>query len=224
MRLKIYWKYFKYVMEHKKNVFLECWFDGGVSLHAFTHDLSKFSPKEFFAYANWFHSRCGVKYKLGQNLCEYDDSTHIDLKRDFEKAWQHHKDHNKHHWNYWNERQCDMPNRYVNQMIIDWKAMGRKFGDTAQEFYLKNFDNIKLTSGVRLSVEHKLGLYFHRCCECDSVYWMNCKEIIKDTIDHKEKYPERHCGKLTLEWINIIKDKYNVDMLEIFGYDENDIR
>ena len=37
-----------------------------------------------------------------------------------------------------------MPKRYVRQMIADWKAMGRWFGDTPQEYYEKTKANMKL--------------------------------------------------------------------------------
>jgi len=236
---KHYWEYFKYIMEHKKNVFKVAWKEK-MYMHAFTHDLSKFHPKEFFAYADWFYGALGVRIKgksdkdiinmggrrykaiiekLGLNGgFDYIKEEHNELKLDFDKAWQHHKDKNPHHWNHWHECQADMPNKYVSQMLIDWKAMGLKFGDTAQEFYLKNFDKIKLTSGVRLSLEHKLGLTFHRCCECDEVYWMNCKEIIEDTIKYKSEHFDTYCDKLTLEWINRINNKYSVNMLKLLGY------
>ena len=51
-----YIKYFLYILEHKKNVFKMCW-KKGLYLHAFTHDLSKFLPDEFFPYANWFYGK-----------------------------------------------------------------------------------------------------------------------------------------------------------------------
>lgn len=53
-QLKMYWNYFKYVLEHKKNVFIECWKEG-LYIHAFTHDLSKFSILEFKSYAKKFY-------------------------------------------------------------------------------------------------------------------------------------------------------------------------
>lgn len=64
----MYWEYFKYVCEHKKNVFVCCfkesknWFRGGryregmfYLWHGIAHDLSKFSPSEFKAYAENFY-------------------------------------------------------------------------------------------------------------------------------------------------------------------------
>lgn len=51
-----------------------------------------------------------------------------------------------------------MPEKYIKQMICDWKGMARKFGDTAQEFYMKNYDKIQLTRKSRLDLEFELGL------------------------------------------------------------------
>ena len=114
----IYLKYLNYILEHKKNVFKVAWKDK-MYLHAFTHDLSKFSPKEFVAYANWFHGDYGVN--LGKCLVEshlhYKD--YLLNKSKFEKAWQHHKDKNKHHWNYWDERNLPIPIKYIKQMTVD---------------------------------------------------------------------------------------------------------
>lgn len=141
--LKIYWNYFKYVMEHKKNVFIECWKDEQY-LHAFTHDLSKFSRHEFIPYAKYFFID-KEKYKY-----------------EFETAWVHHYKNNPHHWNYW----CDgckdnpvyMPKKYVRQMICDWEAMGRKFGNSAQEYYLSNKSKIILHESSRRVLEELLGI------------------------------------------------------------------
>ena len=146
--MKIYFEYLKYVLEHKKNVFIECW-EEGLYIHAFTHDLSKFSPKEFFPYARWFYGENGVK-------CKEDNIYKDENKMDFLNAWQHHKDKNKHHWNYWSERDLKMPKKYITQMICDWKAMSRKFGDTAQEFYLSKRDDIELHEESRVELEKQL--------------------------------------------------------------------
>lgn len=174
-----YWQYFKYVMEHKKNVFIECWKEG-LYLHAFTHDLSKFSPKEFIPYANWFYDDLGVKHK--DFTGDYDQLTHDYLEEEFKKAWEHHYKNNKHHWNYWIGQ--DMPEAYIRQMICDWKAMSRKFGDTVQEFYMKNHDKIELTHSSRVLLEFKLGLIDGVCLVSN----MNWKEYCKRVNKTMEEY------------------------------------
>jgi hypothetical protein len=42
-----------YILDHKVNVLIECWKEG-LYIQGITHDLSKFSPKEFFSYAKKF--------------------------------------------------------------------------------------------------------------------------------------------------------------------------
>jgi len=89
------------------------------------HDWSKLLPSEFFAYA--------AKFYGGDYAYKY-----FEVEQRFDMAWFYHQRRNKHHWDYWvnSEGQAlPMPAKYVKQMICDWKAMGRKFGDTASEFY-----------------------------------------------------------------------------------------
>lgn len=132
--IKIYWYYLKYLLEHKKNVFIECW-KSSLYLHAFTHDLSKFRPSEFIPYAKFFHEKDrSKKYKQS-------DENNIN----FQKGWLLHQKRNKHHWNYWvsvtrkNEIiPIEMPLKYIKQMICDWKGMSRKFGGSADKYYYEN--------------------------------------------------------------------------------------
>jgi len=115
-----YIKYFFYIIEHKFNVGIEC-FNMGLYWHAFTHDLSKFLPDEFFPYANWFYSEYGLNWKKNSKQNSKQSITHhLDnnsfflsklvkrnwirilklnskLESDFNKAWEKHKKRNKHH-------------------------------------------------------------------------------------------------------------------------------
>lgn len=174
-----YIKYFNYIMEHKKNVFIECWKEK-LYLHSFTHDLSKFSLKEFIPYARNFCEdkdckRCD-KYlncdynQIGLGSGKWAKQCHDYKYEEFEKACEHHYKNNKHHWNYWVGKQ--MPERYIIQMICDWKAMSRKLGGTAQEFYYKNYDRIQLEIESRCLLEFHLGL-IDSVCLCSNVTWKN---------------------------------------------------
>lgn len=172
--MKKYWKYFKYVINHKKNVFIECWKEG-LYIHAFTHDLSKFSPLEFFAYADWFYGEYGVKClaydDIFKNYCKNE------RKKRFDRAWRHHYKNNKHHWNYWVGN--DMPEIYIRQMICDWKGMSRKFGDTVQAFYMKNHNEIILEHSSRVLLEFNLGL-IDSVCLVSNINWKEyCKRVNK---------------------------------------------
>lgn len=131
----MYWKYFKYIIQHKWFVFIEClklmqpW-------HGVVHDLSKFLPSEFFPYAHKFFS--------GDYAYKY-----FEVEDAFSKAWLLHQHRNKHHWDYWVKSDgspVPMPGKYVVQMIADWRAMSRKFGGTAVEYYVKGKQGMVLHS------------------------------------------------------------------------------
>jgi hypothetical protein len=147
--MKIYWNYFKYVIEHKWNVAIEC-FKAGLFIHAFTHDLSKFLPSEFFPYAKFFYSK--------DRANNYKQSDETDSN--FQQGWTFHQKRNKHHWNYWvsvtrlNEIQpIPMPFKYIKQMICDWKGMSRKFGGDWYDYYKKNKDAMILHENTILDIE-----------------------------------------------------------------------
>lgn len=106
-----YLKYLKYVLEHKKNVFIECWKDG-LYIHALLHDNSKLLPSEFIPYANFFMSTNREK--------NYKQSDELNI--DFLNGWVKHQKRNKHHWNYWvciNRKNeiipIPMPEKYIKQ-------------------------------------------------------------------------------------------------------------
>lgn len=111
----------KYILIHKYNVAIEC-IKMGLYWHAITHDISKFLPGEFFAYAERFH---------GDNK----------NRRALDQAWVFHKNRNPHHWDFWvkaNGTPIPMPEKYVKQLIADWHGMGRQKGfDSAIVYYNK---------------------------------------------------------------------------------------
>lgn len=86
------------------------------------HDLSKFSKEEFVQYRDKFFSVNGQEPNPD----------------DFKAAWENHKQQNHHH----HETAYTVVD--VVHMVIDWTAMGYKFGDTAESYYLKNKDNMNL--------------------------------------------------------------------------------
>lgn len=203
-----YFGYLRYILEHKKNVFKTCW-KRGLYIHAFTHDLSKFLPSEFIPYARWFYGKNGTYLKdyikkYEGNVedwdFEYMKKINKECNNRFKWAWAKHYTRNKHHWNHWFNpltNECEeMPHKYIMQMICDWEAMALKFGDTAQVYYLKNYNNIELADISRLKLEIELGLNesaFHN-------YGHTLKQF-------KEIYNEKKYNKY-FEWI---KDKYGID-------------
>ncbi len=93
------------------------------------HDISKFSSEEFVPYRASFYSTETELYN-----------------EDFGFAWDNHKKENTHHWESirYKDGQGGISEMDIVHMIIDWTAMGYKFGGTAQEYYEFNKDKIKI--------------------------------------------------------------------------------
>ena len=75
------------VLTHKKYVFKYCKM-AGIPWRGIKHDLSKFTPIEFIESAHYWTG----------NRSPIDNCKDVN---GFSKAWQHHKGHNTHHWEYW---------------------------------------------------------------------------------------------------------------------------
>lgn len=167
--MNIYIKYLLYVLEHKKNVFIECINMSkklkkkkdklNIIIHGITHDMSKFSPCEFIPYARFFYGDYIPGAALDVPCAPYNKDkilTKGKVKYYFNKAWKHHYSHNKHHYEYWDEGY--IPSKYIIQMICDWNAMSRKFGDTTISYYLRHYNSIKMHSESRRELEKRLGI------------------------------------------------------------------
>lgn len=103
-------------MLHKKYVFEECK-KCGITWQGIIHDLSKFSKEEF--------TRSAKRY-FGEQTQE--------VKKEYIKAWMHHKGHNPHHWEYWIDYNKngeivanDIPYNYIVEMICDWIGAGKTY-------------------------------------------------------------------------------------------------
>lgn len=109
----------KKICIHKYWVFYYCC-KAGIPLQGIMHDLSKFSPTEFWE---------SVKYYQGS-------SSPIDAcKKDkgWSAAWMHHKGRNKHHYEYWQDdfdhggKPLEMPMKYKKEMLCDYLGAGRAY-------------------------------------------------------------------------------------------------
>lgn len=110
------------------------------------HDLSKLGSAEFVQYAEWFYGSHGVQYDIWDDG-GLSDIKHSEAKKAFDAAWEHHKVNNPHHWQNWAQAKESFPGEascHLMCMVADWMAMGIKFGDTAEEYYEREKDNIKL--------------------------------------------------------------------------------
>ena len=108
--------HFKTITRHRNLVMKFC-FACGLYRQGLLHDLSKYSPSEFYA---------GVLYFQGDR-----SPNDIDRRENgYSAAWMHHKGRNKHHYEYWNDYilpehggngvgPIAMPRRYVAEMFCD---------------------------------------------------------------------------------------------------------
>jgi hypothetical protein len=107
-----YVAHFRTIAKHKLLVMKFC-FKCGLIWRGLMHDNSKFGPTEFWASAKyWQSSRSPIDAE--KEACGYS------------LAWQHHKGHNPHHWEYWLDNLgthqntgLKMPIEYVIEMICD---------------------------------------------------------------------------------------------------------
>ena len=162
-----YLKHFKTVCRHKWFVLQEC-AACGIFWQGVVHDLSKFSPQEFFSSARYFQGN--------RSPIEAEKEA-----TDYSAAWLHHKGHNKHHWEYWTDFSDDgsiivnkIPWKYVVEMICDWIGAGKAYNTDAWDQHkpLEYYNKVRAGRHFHpktekeilclLSVIDKFGLdYFH---------------------------------------------------------------
>ena len=142
------------VNRHRRLVRHYC-FKLGLVWQGLTHDLSKYSPTEFWR---------GVKYYQGWRSPNDQER----LENGVSLAWLHHKGRNKHHLEYWIDYAPNgdhamagmrMPNRYVAEMVCDRIAAsknykGASYTDAAAwEYYEHSRDHYILHPETRKQLE-----------------------------------------------------------------------
>ena len=135
MKIINIFKHLNLVNKHRWLVF-KLSIKAGIPFRGLVHDLSKYSPSEFFE---------GVKYYNGKispiKVCKQ--------KNGYSKAWLHHKGRNKHHHEYWYDYAAPdvaalMPYKYFAEMVCDTLAAGMTYqgkkwtGDYQLKYYLKD--------------------------------------------------------------------------------------
>ena len=115
-----------------------------LSNHVLTHDASKYSDVEFYAYRRRFNPTEAEKEEEDEGILEL-------VKEAFDKAWEHHYRNNYHHPQFWSyidivndknsggvrmisrkekrETPLDMPLFAIMHMICDWSAMTYHFSN-----------------------------------------------------------------------------------------------
>ena len=107
------WKHFCTITKHRHAVIRHC-FKAGIGWQGLGHDLSKYSPTEFWNSAKYYQ---GTRSPNDQERVE----------RGYSMSWLHHKGRNRHHHEYWTDysnvthqvEPVKMPLRYVIEMFCD---------------------------------------------------------------------------------------------------------
>lgn len=139
-----YWRHLKTITKHKWYVFVAC-AHVGLVWRGIIHDLSKYSPIEFFSSARYFQGN--------KSPTEVEKA-----KSSYSIAWMNHKAKNKHHWQYWLDNEGDqifpieMPVKYIKEMLCDWLGAGKAYNkdswtiDDLKTWWAVNKTNIMITN------------------------------------------------------------------------------
>lgn len=113
--------HFRTITRHRHLVMAHC-FKAGIPWRGLMHDLSKYSPSEFFP---------GVRYYTGVHSPTSDERK----ENGYSKAWLHHKGRNKHHYEYWTDWSLtekkyvpvEMPLPFAIEMFCDRVAASKVY-------------------------------------------------------------------------------------------------
>lgn len=114
-----FFKHLKLITQHRYQVFKLCC-KCGLFWRGLVHDLSKFSRIEFWE---------SVKYYTGH----HSPISECRKQNGYSNAWIHHKNKNKHHIEYWydreNEIQINMPYKYAVECVCDKIAASKCYNE-----------------------------------------------------------------------------------------------
>ncbi len=146
-------RHFYTITKHRHRVIAHC-FRAGIGFQGLFHDLSKYTPGEFFV---------GAKYYTGTHSPNEGERKEYG----YSKAWMHHKGRNRHHFEYWVDIDSEtkvyapvkMPLKYVIEMFCDRVAASKiyekeKYSDSHPYEY---FCRSKLIAGIHPETAAFLG-------------------------------------------------------------------
>ena len=122
---KRFWGHLATITKHRHKVIAHC-AKAGILLQGLRHDLSKYSPTEFWQ---------GVRFFDGAHSPTEDERRTLG----YSLAWMHHKGRNRHHWEYWTDYSMaekryvpmPMPRRYLAEMLCDRIAASKIYKGSA---------------------------------------------------------------------------------------------
>jgi hypothetical protein len=147
----------------------------GYTWRGLVHDLSKFSPAEFFE---------GVKYWDGQR------SPVLVAKElnGISYAWLHHRGHNKHHYEYWVEKldyggvPHKIPFKYVVEIVCDWLGACRAYNHAQDKIFKKEYEwwgKQKLIVKMHSDTKYMISRMLWNLCEYEEAGGMSEKEALR---------------------------------------------
>ena len=161
VRLKLgnHWRFLRYLLEHKRLVFLEAC-KLGIPWRGLLHDLSKFLPRE------WGPRVAAMDNRSRDYQDERGFYLAVKVPDELAASWLHHYHHNRHHWQWWVVmldsqvyKVLPMPDEYRREMLADWLAVARMPGRQAMlPWYRENADRMLLHPETRFWLESQLGL------------------------------------------------------------------
>lgn len=112
-------RHFRTITRHRHRVIAHC-FRAGIGWQGLFHDLSKYTPAEFWV---------GARYYQGTRSPNEEERRLFG----YSVAWMHHKGRNRHHFEYWTDYSpvekkmmpVKMPLRYVVEMFCDRLAASK---------------------------------------------------------------------------------------------------
>lgn len=167
------WLHFKTITKHRLLVMEGC-FRVGLYWQGLIHDLSKYSPTEFFSGAKFYQGN------RSPNTAERE-------VKGYSEAWMHHKGRNRHHYEYWTDisketRQYEslpMPRKYLVEMVMDRRAacmtyQGKDYTNgAALAYFRKSMERNRMHPQTRQELDYLLEMLSERGEEDTFLYIKN---------------------------------------------------
>lgn len=182
MNIKNIFAHLRKIHIHRKWVFHYCRL-AGIPWQGLSHDLSKYSPTEFFE---------SVKYYQGTsspiNAAKAD--------KGYSNAWFHHKGRNKHHYEFWMDNfdnggeNIIMPYKYWVEMVCDYLGAARAY--QGEKFSYQGEYNWWLEKEKKCALNPKLKVatsnVFKILAKQENGYWFDGYIHPEELITKKSKY------------------------------------
>lgn len=178
------WKHFMTVSHHRFLVMKGC-FSVGLYRQGLLHDMSKFSPAEFWP---------GAKYYQGNRSPNNEERE----QNGYSGAWLHHKGRNKHHYEYWIDystkairgSMCpvEMPVRYVAEMIMDRIAASKVYNGTSY--------NDRMPLEYFLNGKEKAPIHENTKAIMDYIFNMLAEKGEKETFSYIKNFLLKDKGEI----------------------------